>query len=391
MLRMGRAIVIQRPIEPPRARVLSRRRPAAPPPAPALARTEDTAWIRFVVVHHKTGEPCRGIRLGVRTPNSLEIYVVTDAAGRASVSDIKPGACSVWCPLSDARLERTVAYVGMGRPAASEAAARQGFRGDRGTQAGWVAHVDEHRVQTGETLASVAALHDMSWKELAEFNWGSSAPREVNGFLRDRVGCWKKSPDGLNYQFTSVDEPGLIYIPRPWSQSGLATEQEHVIRVRVAAGFRLLLENQDGLRIPEAAYEATLADGTARTGRLGRGGVALIKDPPPGAVEVVYPDLDDIEAKSLAACARKAMDDRDLTEVFRVLKHSRELIHDVVAMYERYYNDYTGGGLLADIDQEATDADERDAIEALLRIAALRSEPERSGPAAVPGAPAEAI
>lgn len=353
---------------------------------------EQPAWIKFQIVHHATGDPIEGVRLAVRTPGGLEVFVETDGAGRAAIDAIERGECSVWCSLENARLERTVAFVGMGPPAT--VGTRQSDvvpRLNAGAAAEWLAHIVEHRVQTGETLAGIAAANDMSWRELAEFNWGTSVPREVNRFLRDRVGCWKKTPDGLNYQFTSEDEPGVVYIPRPWSQTGLATEQEHVFRVRIAAGFRLLLENQADLRIPEAEYEATMADGTVRKGRLGRGGVALLKDPPPGPVEVIYPDLDDIEAKSLAACARKAMDDRDLTEVFRVLKHSRELIHDVVAMYGKYYNDYTGGGLLADIEQEATDPDERTAIEALLRIAALRSEPGDAASFTRPGASEEAV
>jgi len=178
--------------------------------------------------------------------------------------------------------------------------------------------------------------------------------------LRDDVGCTAKTRDGFNYRFTSEDEPGLICIPRQWEQAGLATERTHVIRVRLAAGFRLILENEDKLRIPEAEYEVTLADGSVRKGRLGRSGVALIKDPPPGDLEVCYPDLDDIEAKSLAAMARKAFDDRDPTELHRLFRYPRETIQRAFKAYAEYFNTYHGQGLRGDIEQEfGTDEEAR--------------------------------
>lgn len=356
---------------PPRPQMGAQPRQMAAPPAdlpdPLLAR----CWIAFQVIHHTTGQPIPGVRLSVRTPGGAAHEYETDLSGLVEIDEIRPGACDVWSPLVQPRLARTVAFVDMA-PAA-------GPRAGRSTSApgsyAWLAHVEEHKVRTGETLASIAASAGMSWQDLALFNWGTALPDEINRHLADDVGCTRKTPDGFNYVFTSEDEPGIVSIPRPWAATGLATEQTHVIRVKLAAGVRLVLENQDGLRIPEAEFRATLADGSIRQGRLGRSGIARIADPPPGKLEIVYPDLDDIEAKSLAACARGAMADRDLAEIFRVLKHSRELIHDVIAMYDRYYNDYTGGGLVADIDQEATNPDDRAPIEALLRIAALRNEP----------------
>jgi len=103
--------------------------------------------------------------------------------------------------------------------------------------------------------------------------------------------------------------------------------------------FLVILENETGLRIPEAAYEATLADGSLHKGTLGIGGVDAIENPPPGPVVVTYPDFDDIAAKSLAACARKSFDDREPQELYRVLAHSSEMIHKVIDMYGRYFDD----------------------------------------------------
>src|SRR5262249_39661339 len=36
---------------------------------------------------------------------------------------------------------------------------------------------------------------------------------EVNWYLHRNVGCKTPSPDGWNYQFTSRDDPGIIYLP----------------------------------------------------------------------------------------------------------------------------------------------------------------------------------
>jgi LysM domain len=324
---------------------------AAAAPVEALPPTlQATSWIKFKIVHHRTGEPFVGVRLTLRTPSGAEAECRTNAGGVATLDDIAPGVCDVWCPLEGARLKRTVAFVGMGEPEPSEKAVP--FRAAWGAKAEWIAHIVEHKVQSGETLKSVAEQYSYRWQELAEFNWGTSTPDRINQHLKSDVGCTAKTRDGMNYQFTSEDDPGLIYVPKPWSQNGLATEQTHVIRVRIAAGFRLILENMEKLRIPRAEYEATFSDGSVRKGRLGGGGVALIKDPPPGPVQVRYPDLDDIEAKSLAAAARKALDDRNPLEIHRLFRYPPETVRRAFQAYDRYFNDYHGEGLRNDLKRE---------------------------------------
>jgi len=354
---------------------------AAPPVLAAHAET-GTSWIRLQVVHHTTGEPFAGVRLTVRTPSGAQRRYETRRDGMVAVLDIPPGVCDVTSAVERPRLRRTLGFVGLGPVTRTSADApapeRRGPRrrpDEPLTGWDWLARVEQRKVRRGDTLERIAAEAGMTAVELAEFNWSTRDPQRINAALYDVVGCTRTSPDGLNAEFSDDDVPGVIHVPKLWRAEGLPTEQTHVLRVRIAEGFRLVLENQNGLRIPEAEYEARFSDGSVHEGRLGRAGVAWFPDPPPGPVEVRYPDPDDVEAKSLAACARRAMDDRDLDEVFRVLKHSRWMIRRTIEMYDRYYNDYTGDGLLGDIDHEATDADDRDAIEALLRIAELHAEP----------------
>jgi hypothetical protein len=108
-------------------------------------------------------------------------------------------------------------------------------------------------------------------------------------------------------------------------------------------------------------------------------------NPPPGDVEVIFPDLDDVEAKSLAACARRAFDERNPDEIYRILEHSPEMLKMVVQTYDTYFNDYTGKGFVEDVYQEITDPDALMAVEGLLagaglpthsRIEYVRWEPE---------------
>jgi hypothetical protein len=212
--------------------------------------------------------------------------------------------------------------------------------------------IEKHKVKTGESIASLAKGAGISWQDLAKFNWGTDVPDEINKHLRDEVGCSKKTPDGFNYVFDDSDKPGIVYIPKEWKQAGLATEMTHTLRVQSMARFLVILKNDHDLRIPEAEYEATLADGSKRSGRLGRGGVDAIDDPPVGDVEVKFPDLDDIEAKSLAATVRKAFDDRNPKEIHRLFRYPPETVQRAFKAYDKYFNDYRGQGLRNDIEQE---------------------------------------
>ncbi len=223
-----------------------------------------------------------------------------------------------------------------------------------------IALVEEHRVKTGETLAGLAKSAGLSWQQLAQFNWGTADPDKINEHLRDEVGCTKKTKDGRNYVFDDSDHPGIVFIPKPWEQKGLATDQIHTIRVRKRSRFFVILRNDADLAIPEAEYEATLADGSLHKGRLGLGGVDAIENPPPGTVEIRFPDVDDIEAKSIAATVRKAFDDRNPREIHRMFRYPARTIRRAFAAYDKYFNDYRGKGLRNDIEQEwSSDPDAR--------------------------------
>jgi len=363
---------------------------AASRPSTQTPRTTLT-WITLRVINDVTHTPIPGVRLLVRLPNGTVGEYQTGEDGLAEITGITPGICAVTSPIQGASIRDTYAFVALGESPvaeppseappetaseepskeAPEESAEAGSAEEQNPVRTRIARIEQHKVKTGESIKSIAEANGLTWQELAYFNWGTTVPDEINEHLRDEVGCTKKTPDGYNYSFDDADEPGILYIPKAWEEAGLATAQIHMIRVKEGAGFRIILENEYGLRIPAAEYEVTLADGSKRRGRLGKRGIAVIESPPRGTVEVDFLDYDDIEAKSLAACARKAFDDRDPQQLFRVLKHSGTMIRQTVAAYDEHFNDYTGKGLLADLDQELTDREARRVGAFLLGLADL--------------------
>jgi hypothetical protein len=91
--------------------------------------------------------------------------------------------------------------------------------------------------QDGDTLQSIAeretaAGNEITWQDLARFNWGTIKESEINEFLRDELGTRKR--DGANnFVISSDDEPkGEFLIPQSFQVAGLATEKIHTLKVR---------------------------------------------------------------------------------------------------------------------------------------------------------------
>ena len=124
------------------------------------------------------------------------------------------------------------------------------------------------QVPGGQTLESVAQSAGLTWQELARFNWDTIVPEEINEHLRDDVGCTQRTADDQNYVFSDSDQPGIIYVPQDWSQTGLATEQTHTVRVRslgdAPASLRIRLFDALRRPIPNAPYALHLGDRTLR-------------------------------------------------------------------------------------------------------------------------------
>lgn len=348
---------------------------------PVLRRPKQkTARFRLILREQATGAPLAKVRLVVTDPAGGVHRVSTNASGMVSFDGFQPGSCSVTSPQQNARLEDTCSPAGRpGRPKPD--------KGDRATappapvlqpqgDAFIVAELTQHRVSTGDTLESIAQAHGIDAKQLSLFNWGASDDESVQQALQDYLGCSKKSPDGRRFQLDDGDRPGVVYIAEPWQRQGLATDAAHVIELVRHSRILLSLETDEGLRIPEAAFEATLADGSVRRGKLGRAGSALLKNPPSGPFYVDYLDHEDIYAKATAAEVHHGFEQRDTAPLFGMLENSREEIDRIEKAYDDYFNDRSGRGLLEDIRLEVTDPDALLLVEALLGAA---GRPARSG------------
>lgn len=108
--------------------------------------------------------------------------------------------------------------------------------------------------------------------------------------------------------------------------------------------------SNDGIPVPEAEYELTLADGTKRKGRLDRSGGSVEVDVAPGACSVSFPDPDDLRAKALAARLRAALSEPIVWRaVYSVLSESPETLEKVEAAYRKYFDTLGRAGMATDL------------------------------------------
>lgn len=324
-------------------------------------------WIELVVVWDETGQPVPEVSLTIESSGNRQ-SATTDADGRIRVEDVD-GSCEVTSGVESATINQCLTVTGVD-PSAPAATRDRPASSSSKTSPLCIATIDAHKVKSGETIASIAADAGIDWQQLARFNWGTNVPREINERLRDEVGCTKKTVDGRNYVLDDIDEPGIIYVPSEWRRS-FQPGRTHYIRVRRSKGILLLLENEQGLRLPEVGYSVAFDDGTERTGQLGRSGIAHVPAPSTGTFLVTYPDEVDILAKSLAACVRKGLDDHQTAQIFRLFTHDKPVVVRAVAAYDRYFNDYTGNGFVADVYQEFTDPDALAVCEDLMALHGL--------------------
>ncbi|MDZ5449009.1 hypothetical protein [Labrys sp. ZIDIC5] len=70
-----------------------------------------------------------------------------------------------------------------------------------------------YRVKDGDDWLSVARVHGINVQYLISYNFDTLNTREVNWYLRHRVGCVVPSPKGWNWRFSSSANPGIIMIP----------------------------------------------------------------------------------------------------------------------------------------------------------------------------------
>lgn len=71
----------------------------------------------------------------------------------------------------------------------------------------------QYKVQDGDSLAGIAAKTGYPAKSLLQYSFQTADPREVNWYLRNRVGCKEYGPNVKNFAFSTSADPGLIWLP----------------------------------------------------------------------------------------------------------------------------------------------------------------------------------
>ena len=273
------------------------------PVAPVRPPQEEKSFLRVRFVEDGTSEPIRGVRAVVTLPDGSKGEFDSQTDGAIEVHDLDPGTCDVKTVLDYdvARVSNTISYVTMGTTPTEESDLDAKYSARR-IDARFIANVEKHKVATGESIDSLARANGLTWQELSKFNWGTDVPDEINKRLRDEVGCTKKTADGYNYMFDDSDEPGILYIPKPWEASGLATDTTHTVRSNVlrALGNRWVLVERlfySDNETPYAnmEYELTLPSGTVLTGKTDAEGYVRREVDEPGDYKIrpLYGELPD--------------------------------------------------------------------------------------------------
>lgn len=216
-------------------------------PEPPKAPAED--WIKVKVVDDQSGIVIEKVELDLKTPDGNTEKHTTRLSGEIESLGLQSGDCEISGDLNELNIGNTLLFVGtgdspVGKPEEGKPKPEKIPPPPSGSKYR-IAIVEEHKVKTGETLKSIASTANMRWEALAKFNWGTDDPDEVNKHLHLDVGCTKKSTDGKNYIFDDSDQPGILYVPKKWTKSGLATNQQHTVRVKPVISENKSLEVYD--------------------------------------------------------------------------------------------------------------------------------------------------
>lgn len=194
--------------------------PMPPPPS-----QEERHMISLQIVDDVTDEPISGVKLRIKLPNGSTQPATSDGSGTVRVSNVPSGNVEVRSVIDGATLADTLAYLGAGpRSPQPRTGARQKSQGRL------LAQLTAYKVSDGETLESIAQFHGMTKNQLTQFNWGTTAPKEIQKRLFLDVGC-KRTDGGGQLLLTSDAKPGILFIPKPVVLSLKAPGPRQVLRV----------------------------------------------------------------------------------------------------------------------------------------------------------------
>ena len=99
------------------------------------------------------------------------------------------------------------------------------------------ANAKAYALKDGDTLQKIAereaaAGNKLTGQDIARFNWGTDKPDEVNRFLRDELGCYKRDDANGFVVSAAAKAKGKLLIPVKFKASNLALTKTHTLKVK---------------------------------------------------------------------------------------------------------------------------------------------------------------
>lgn len=173
-----------------------------------------------------------GVELILTKPDGSIQELKTDDAGEIRVGKLASGRYGLSSPWRGKNIDQVLAFVKRGPLPSRRIDREQNDVEDEAQGRIAIVLISVYHVKTGDTLQSLAKVAGMSKMELAEFNWGTSDPEEINDRLGMLVGCTRVDPETGDYVLDSSDYPGIIYLPQDWSVENLELDHVHYLRVK---------------------------------------------------------------------------------------------------------------------------------------------------------------
>ncbi len=204
--------------------------------------------IRFKFVDEGSTRSIKSVAVRVTSSDGSFKEMLSNSAGEITWNNLKSGPCKLSCDFSEKwgpTVENTLALTenGITSIAGTEPIPVDDPKDDKTKRKPryYLSKIKEHRVAEGETLKSIAEENNMTFADLAYFNWGVYDNATVLQCMSRDTGCTRLTKDKKDCQFSGSDSPGILFIPEPLAEEDFATGQTHIIKVS-AVGFAQFYE-----------------------------------------------------------------------------------------------------------------------------------------------------
>ncbi len=229
--------------------------------SPLLTIDQELTYIKFTVCDDIKDEKLENIAFEIVLPDGTIHSAKTDTNGEIEVKHIEPGTCTIKTDITDKTINNLYCYIGLGTQALQELPKEDQDQNKKeesnnvesnnsdntGSTNGpdkskTFAFIEEYKVETGDTLESIAESFNLTKDAITKFNWNTTDQEEINKCIYRYVGS-NLLDDSNNLVFRSKDNPGIIFIPQKLELTDFITNDFYIIRLS-------LIEESADLIIP---------------------------------------------------------------------------------------------------------------------------------------------